>query len=394
MEDLIDNLDESPKKSETPKPKRKPTLKKPAGKDRRSTVRRNTIPLPQDAKAPFQQSEPVVDPLKIITMSGPMESLKEDADLDEEFNHIENDNKSAKPFENDLTKQFPKELISEETVFVPQVRKVALKKISRFNFRLGMEKTPEKYNLVPGTGHGWMCDKRGDQFITGLDKRPEDKLRLERALRVDLGNTSPFWSTLTFSMEDKDHGQIMNFDDVQMGALYEVIYFAMLESSMIANGLQEYSSGKKPFAEWYIENKEAEAEAKEVNMTHDIEATEKFTALSFSRRTGIAKMLGLKAWGVSDKVAGQELWDFIRKDTNNANEFLKLARMRDDEFSVSVLIKDAIKLSVLRRNKANDLTYANETLGPTEDHVVSKLIQPNNANLRLAIERMVEAKKS
>jgi hypothetical protein len=193
-------------------------------------------------------------------------------------------------------------------------------------------------------------------------------------------------------LEDKEQGQIMNFDDIQMGPYYEVVYYAMLESPLIANGYQEYKNGKKPFAEWYIENKEAEAEALQENMTHEMEASALFSEISLSKRHSIAKLLKLNVWGVSEKVASVELWNYVKKDSDNAKEFKKLASMRPDELNVSVLVKNAIKLNVIRLDRKNDYCFANEVLGPSEEMIVNKLLVATNSPLRAAVARQVDAK--
>ena len=280
---------------------------------------------------------------------------------------------------------------------VPHIRKVAIKKIARFNFKLGMERlTKEKMNLIPGTSHTWQCDKKGTDFITGFDSHPEDRKRLERLMRVDLGPQSAYWSTLVFRLEDKEHGMILNFDDPTLGPYYETAYFGMLGSSLIANGYQEYKNGTKPAAEWYIEDKEAEAEAKQADMTHDIEAMTLFSNLSFAKRRTVAKLIGpdagLSAWGGSDKVVSTDLWDYIKKTPASAKAFLDIARKNDIELEVRVIAEDAIKLNVVRKNKAQEYFYADVTFGPSKDHIVAKIILPQYSNIRQAITNQIKIK--
>jgi len=280
---------------------------------------------------------------------------------------------------------------------IPHIRKVAIKKIARFNFKLGMERlTKEKLNLIPGTSHTWQCDKKGTDFITGFDTHPEDRKRLERLMRADLGPQSAFWSTLVFRLEDKEHGMILNFDDPTLGPYYEVAYFGMLGSSLIANGYQEYKNGTKPAAEWYIEDKEAEAEAKQADMTHDIEAMELFAKLSFAKRRTVAKLIGpdagLSAWGGSDKVVSTDLWEYIKKTSTNSKTFLDMARKNDIELEVRVIAADAIKLNVVRKNKAAEYFYADVTFGPTVDHIVQRIILPQYSNIRQAITNQIKIK--
>lgn len=285
----------------------------------------------------------------------------------------------------------------------PKIRKVVIRKISRYNFRLGMEKAKDAPKLVPGVGHRFVCDLKGNEYVTGFDDKryDQERIRLEKKLRVDLTPASKFWASLTYRLEDKEHGQIMNFDDPQFGPMNEVIYFAMLGSSIIANGYHEYSSGKKPMAEWYIEDKEAEAEAESKNITQDLEAAHKYEEMSSTKRRGISKLLGLPVWGATDKVVNAELFKFIRKDEKfgkptqpgeNAREFLAIAGKSDVELNVRILVADSIQMNVLRKNKSQEYFIGDVLLGASVDSAVSKLVLPQYSEVREAIANQLRKK--
>lgn len=361
----------------------------------------------------------VVDPISIISRAAvKAPDLDDDDSIDRQYNDVVDEKLGTGPGlvmapENVLPgvttragQSIPRmtnrtvldELDEIAVAAVPHIRKVVIKKINRFKFRLGLERiTNDKMNLLPGTAHTWQCDKRGTDFITGLEGRPDDRKRLEQALRVDLGPQSAYWATLTFRLEDKEHGMILNFDDAALGAYYEVVYFGMLGSSIIASSLQEYTSGKKPTAEWYIEDREAEAEAKAAAVTSDIEAMRAYDAMSFDKRRGICKLIGPDvgngAWGGSDKVVGTELWDYIKKSSKNAAIFLDLAKKNDTELSIRILVSDAIKLNVLRKNKAREYFYGDVVFGPSEDNIIGRLILPQFSPIRQAIQTQVTAKR-
>lgn len=362
----------------------------------------------------------VVDPLEIISKAALGADIDEEK-LDRQYNDVVEENVSNKPglvldpehvlpgvttkTGAPIPKTFNKtsleeldEIAAVATAEVKQIRKVVIKKINRFKFRLGLERiTNDKMNLLPGTAHTWQCDKKGTDFITGLENRPEDRKRLERLLRVDLGPQSSYWANLTFRLEDKEHGMIMNFDDTALGPYYEVVYFGMLGSSIIAPSLQDYLSGKRPMAEWYIEDKEAEAEAKAASVTSDIEAMRAYDSMSFDRRRGIAKLLGPEvgngAWGASDKVVGTELWDYIKKSSTNAAKFLDHARKNDAELNVRIMVSDAIKLNVIRKNKVREYQYGDVIFGPSEDNIIGRLILPQFSQVRQAIQAQITAKR-
>jgi hypothetical protein len=342
--------------------------------------------------------EQISDPLSIINSASARGMINEPEDIIENFNVIQDPNLKENPEKENLEDDFqhqPSDDIPGDIAFVldiPKIRKVSIKKIPRFNNRLGLEKTAEKFQLMPGVRHNWCPAKKGNEFITGLEDLPEERKRLEKALRVDLSNTSPYYATLSFSIEDKEHGQILNFDDKIMGPYYEVVYYAMMASDLIANGIQEYSNGNKPFAEWYIENKEAETEAKQRDMTYDLEAQDFFKSISHARRASIAQMLELPVWGFKDETAGVELWDWVKKSSINAKKLLSFKDMSDTEFEVTHLVRSALKFNVIRRNKLKELMFANEPLGATEEQAIHRLKQATNSTLRMAVKRQLEAK--
>lgn len=362
-------------------------------------------------------ADQIIDPLSIISKAALPEEIS-DEEQDRIYNPLEKDpgvvdkasiirtdedlmpGVSGTAFKMKLTKPGLtnlEELNEIAAAAVPHIRKVAIKKIARFNFKLGMERlTKEKMNLIPGTSHTWQCDKKGTHFVTGFDKHPEDRKRLEKLLHVDLGPESAYWSTLVFRLEDKEHGMILNFDDPTLGPYYEVAYFGMLGSSLIANGYQEYKNGTKPAAEWYIEDKEAEAESKQADMTHDIEAMELFAKLSFAKRKSVAKLIGpdagLSAYGGSDKVVSTDLWEYIKKKPENAKNFLTVARKNDTEIEVRVIAEDAIKLNIIRKNKSQEYFYTDVSFGPSKEHIVAKIILPQYSSVRQALMTQIKIK--
>lgn len=404
------DLSASPKRSEKATSEKKRTRASRSGK--------SSMPDNPVIKVTKTEEEPIVSPGEILkqaamrdhrAIAGIATSFDDDDAISNEYgNTMDGEKKINKVLSNEFADDIRNKngITLEDPIHIPdnfvpldeipneyKIRKIAIKKIPRFNFRLGMEKVQnEKLMLIPGVGHTWAPGKKGDEFITGLDDIPEVRARLEKELRVKLDNKSSYWATLTFRMEDKEHGQIINFDDTRLGAYYETVYYAMLVDPIIANGLQEYKSGKKPAAEWYIENKEAEAELRQEDMNKEEEAFNTFSDLGHTKRKEIAENLGLNVWGAAPKVASMELWDYIKSNTENAKEFLKQAALDPTTFSVTHLVKTAIKFNVLRRNKFQEIMFANESIGATEEQVINKLKLATNAQLRNAISTQVTAK--
>lgn len=294
-----------------------------------------------------------------------------------------------------------KAVVSDINSFIEEEKKplklmVIVRKIQRFGFRLGMERTEEKYQLAPGTGQTFQPWKRGDRFLTGqIATDTALRQRLESILGVDLNDKSLYYENVTYRMEDRPNGQILAIEDDYSGAYMEVIYHCMIASPLVANGMQEYSSGKKPEAEWYIENREAEAEAKQKVMSDEMEAFSLFNQMSPTRRIALAKILGMGVWGLSEAVIKGLLWDYLKKGEKGVSvvgRFITEATRNDRTIVTKALIMDAIHYNVFRLNNARDYVYGDEAMGATLQAVEEKLLSPKNASLRVAVEEKVNLK--
>lgn len=269
---------------------------------------------------------------------------------------------------------------------VKQATIVTLKPMPRAGKRLGLADTSEKFMRMPGTVYTWVPSKRGRIYVTGLSQ--EEEVEYGRKLGQDLSKTSEFWSTLKFTLTEKPLGFKLDLSN----PLEYVVFKAMNVSELIAESLNEYKNGNKPYAEWYIENQEAEAEAKAKLADIKINAYGKFRDISDNRKKDIAKILGLKPYGLSSKAAAARLFDFIEEKPQNSKLFMDVEGKKDDIIAISALIEDCIHYNILRRNKAQDYQFADEVLGTTKDQIVTKLLKPENQVLRIKLGELVEAK--
>ena len=141
--------------------------------------RKPGLPL-DDGTEVIQKQEPIVAAQDIISKVGAIPQGLTPEEEDALYNPIEEGMDTG-------TKGMP----TFEPVELPAIRKVAIKKISRFEFRLGLEKTPEKSKMMPGCMQRWMCDKKGNEFMTGLDDYPQagqwDRLSLLAKEKQALG---------------------------------------------------------------------------------------------------------------------------------------------------------------------------------------------------------------
>lgn len=302
-----------------------------------------------------------------------------------------------------IVNKSPSEILGLQKETRKNVTILKLKKIQKNTFRLGMEKSESQEQLMPGSAHTFQPFRIGDNFLTGLDnpKMLETKQRLAKILGKNLDSSSLFYEELSFRMMDRPDGQTVVMDDTELGAKHELMYYCMLASPLVANGLDEYTGGKKPHAEWYIENIEGEAENKAELINTEIEAYGLFTTMPLETKAGICKLFGIKAWGLSPTVITTTLWELIKNGDARTlninakeavNKFIMYAKLPSGELRVKVLVEDAINFHVLRTNKQQDYVYGDEILGGSKDAVVDKLLNPRNSGIRQSLADKVSFK--
>lgn len=268
--------------------------------------------------------------------------------------------------------------------------KVIVKPYVSKDFRLGLERTKENFVRVPGTIYRWAPTKVGDIYKTGLEYiSDKKKIQLERALGKKLDNY--FYADITYVMDGSNpNGHHMDLTD----PFELVIYLAFIDSDLVATSKQQIATGKKPFAEWYIENDEVEAEEQEKERDDTISIIETYQQLSNPKRAAYCKLLGINVYGVSPKVASAKLWEALqekgKKGIINKKKFLQVSEWSDEKIAVSEEVEDAIVNNILRRNSAQDWLYGQEIIGSSKEQVVSKLMSSENSSLRIAIKNALE----
>jgi hypothetical protein len=274
-----------------------------------------------------------------------------------------------------------------------------LKKIPKGSFRLGLEKQEDQPLLMPGAVHKFEPYMQGNNYLTTLANKPKDRERLEKILMVDLSPTSEYYATITYVMNDRPHGQFMSLDDTVNGAYEEVVYTCMIASPLVANGLHEYTSGKKPMAEWYIENKEAEAIIESNKVDTELKMFETLAIMPDSRRVEIAKIMRLPdAHTGSPTLIKTELFKVLKKGNKlmtadtAVNRFLTISAWEPQRIVVAAMVEDAENLNVIRLSRTKDWMYVDEVLGASKEEVVEFLMTPRASMIRDSIMNKVNIK--
>lgn len=271
-----------------------------------------------------------------------------------------------------------------------------LRKIPKGNFRLGLEKQEDNPQLMPGAVHKFEPFMQGNSYLTALANKPADRERLEAILMVDLKPESPFYATVTYIMNDRPHGQFMVLDNSANGAYEEVVFNCMIASPLVANGIHEYRSGKKPMAEWYIENKEAEAIVESNKVDVELKMFETLALMPDSRRVEIAKIMRLPdAHTGSPTLIKTELYKVLKSGNklmtaqSAVEKFLMISAWDPQRIVVATLVEDAENFNIIRLTKTKDWSYADQILGASKDEVVQFLMAPKSSQIRESISSKV-----
>lgn len=270
-------------------------------------------------------------------------------------------------------------------------RTVILKPIPRSGSRLGLEKTQEQFLAMPGTNIRWSASKKGNKYLTGLDKISRTKrYELEEELGYKLDNE--FYSNLSFLLDrNRQIGERLNLED----AYDYVVYLAMTESFMVASSLAEYrKTNRKPYAEFYFEDVEAEVLAEAEDMKFKDRARDIIKESSELKQRWMAKALGINVFNLSNGAVNIRLRKYLEDDprtaVDHAKQLISLWEKGETFIRVSALVKDAIATNVIRRTPARDYAYGEANLGATEEAAITKLMSPEGDVVRLAIQERVK----
>lgn len=274
-------------------------------------------------------------------------------------------------------------VITEE--FIPD--KVKLMPYAPGKFRLGLEQTKENFMRLPGTSYRWEPSKVGNTYKTGLHFiSPEKQAWLAKALGHTLDDD--YYADMTYVIDGSNpHGHHMDLTKPKE----LVVYLAMMESHLVGLNKLEKGTGKKPEADWYIENLEAEAEAESLDKDRFLEVTAIYRDLSNEKKAHLGRVLSLPVRGMSPKVADNLLW---KKLTDNKQvdyqkilkKFAEAASWSNEKLAIYAELEDAIAYNIIRRNSAQDYLYGDEILGSTKEQILSKLLQGENGGIRQSIK--------
>ena len=282
---------------------------------------------------------------------------------------------------------------------------------------------------TPGTGIWMTPDKElSGKYRTGLDedasyinailnetdrnlekkKVKELRIKLERALGVDLGPYSEFWNNGKRKNEyDTKHvGMIKLADEDNIfdlaDPMQELNFTWLSVSRRIASSLEAYRRGEFPNAQFYVVNKEVEnklafSRKKEVNKA--VVLLDKMTPTEMKQ---VARLMGLP---VTDDTAEEEVYKLIddclkqsefrtgeNKGLSTISVFTSLAKEDAGKREVKDLAKQLLTYNVIRR-KDGGLYRGDAKVANNQEELIKILEDENQQEIRISLQEQLRAKK-
>lgn len=210
---------------------------------------------------------------------------------------------------------------------------------------------------------------------TGLDD--ETRVRLEKALGVDLGRTSKFWQDFKIDMDDTSK---YIYIDTPEG---ELQYHFILNHKRVANSMAERTNW--PYAEYVIEDVEEEAKQENVKSRRKIKALERFGKLSVTEMRNVLKLSGkYTADLTSSEIVEKLVREMAEKEHDKFMDILE-----DKNFEMRVFIEDLIKIKALKRNGSH-VFYGDTPMGHDIETSIAYLNDPMNQQIKLQLKRQLE----
>jgi len=263
-------------------------------------------------------------------------------------------------------------------------------------------------NRLPGTGITKMPYKQGDgSYRTGLENMPEEKERLEKALRIKLDPFSDYYNYRSEAMfkvtpvKLRDEDNIFNLDDPESA----VTYYWLSAHPTIASSWQDWESGKfSSDTQFYVNNEDLEIE---IQYKRDIEEAKAITTLgvlSVEKQRKVARLLGFP---VSDDTKPEHiyprLYEFIKqgfiktgpyKNSHSVATFNRIAEMKDNLLHVTDLVEKAIRFNIFRISAGGRLMKGEQEIAKDKETYIELLSSSKGQDDLILLEKDLKIKDS
>jgi hypothetical protein len=263
-------------------------------------------------------------------------------------------------------------------------------------------------NRMPGAGITKLPYKRGDgTYSTGLEDKPEERKRLEEALRLDLSPGSVYYNYLSpgamkvkpIKLRDEDN--IFNLEDAEQA----VTYYWLSVHPTIASSWDAWDAGKYPSdTAFYVNNTDIETERQYRRDIQESHAIIRLGALSVEKTRKVARLLGFP---VSDDNKHEHvyplIYGFIKQgvaktgpyaNMNTVDQFNKVASMTDEDLHVTDLVERAINNNLIRISAGGRLMKGATELAKSKEEYIEFIGSIKGQDDLLLLEQDLNVKES
>lgn len=263
-------------------------------------------------------------------------------------------------------------------------------------------------NRLPGTGITKFPYRNGDgSYRTGLEDKPEERERLEKALRVDLSPTSDFYNYTSSAIQKvnplrlKDEDNIFNLDDPEQA----VTFYWLSAHPTIASSWEAWDRGDYPSdTQFFVNNDDVEAEKQYEKDMAESKAINILNSLSADKLRKVARLLG---YPVSDDSKPEhvfpKIYAFIKegmiksgpyKNQSSIAKFNQVVSLGDETLHITDLVEKGIRFNIFRQSTGGRIMKGEVELAKSKEDYINFLKSKKGQDDLLNLEKDLKTKES
>jgi hypothetical protein len=263
-------------------------------------------------------------------------------------------------------------------------------------------------NRIPSTGvRKFPYRLANGAYRTGLEDKPEERERLEKATKLDLSPESDYYN-FTSNSKTKTDGykltegdNIFNLEDPWLA----VTYYWLSAHPTIASSFQEFEEGVfTSDTEFYVNDGEVEVDRRYKKDLEENKAIGILGSMSVEKSRKVARMLGFP---VTDSTKYEKVFtdlsQFIKQGTvvlgpykgmNSINKFNQFAQMKNEDIAVMDLVEQGIKHSIFRVASGGRLMKGDAEIAKSKEDYIDFLKSKKGQEHLLQLEQDLGIKES
>lgn len=263
-------------------------------------------------------------------------------------------------------------------------------------------------NRLPSTGvRKFPYREANGTYRTGLEDKPEERERLEKATKLSLSNESDYYNFTSNAKVKTDGYKLTEGDNVfSMDDPWAAItYYWLSVHPTIASSIQDLEAGVYPSdTEFYVNDTEIETERQYKRDFAEAKAIQTLGSLSTEKAKMVARMLG---YPISESTKYEkvfiDLTNFIKQGTvllgpykglDSVAKFTQFATMKNEDLAVADLVEQGIKHSVFRVGSGGRLMKGDAEMAKSKEEYIDFLKSKKGQEHLLQLEQDLGIKES